>query len=142
MHRGSSFFGEFTQLETGTASKSGVSGVVRSSTGGSVEASHSSKWAGDRMSGMHSWIGRISSFAWMVTMVKVSMVARLAGFRHASHRPAKAIGALSRRRISVAAREQSVLRLANGGPFGLTVAATGLTIKNWPRAYFMCNLLP
>ncbi len=73
MHRASSCVGEFTQLETGTASNSGVSGVARSSTGGSPEASHSSKWAGERMSGMRSWIGRMSSLA-------VSVVSRLAGW--------------------------------------------------------------
>ena len=70
MHRASSCAGELTQLETGTASKSGVSGVARSSTGGWLDASHSSKWAGERMSGMRSWIGRMSSLALVVTMVK------------------------------------------------------------------------
>lgn len=43
MHQASSCSGEFTQLETGNASKSGTSGVVRSFTGGSPDASHSSE---------------------------------------------------------------------------------------------------
>ncbi len=80
MHLASSCAGEFTQLEIGTASKSSVSGVARSSIGGSPDASHSSKWAGERMSGMRSWIGRMSSLAAVVMMVKLSTVSRLAGF--------------------------------------------------------------
>ena len=40
--------------------------------GGPPDASHSSKWAGERMSGMRSWIGRMSSLAAMVMMVNVS----------------------------------------------------------------------
>lgn len=100
MHLGSSCVGEFTQLDTGTASKSGVSGTVRSSTGGLSEESHASKWAGERMSGMRSWMASMSAFAAVVTMVKVSMVAWFAGSRQASQSPAKAIGALSRRRMN------------------------------------------
>ncbi len=59
------------------------------------------------MSGMRSWIGRMSSLAAVVTMVEVSKGSLLSGLCQRSHNPAKAIGALSRRRMSDCDRGQA-----------------------------------
>jgi hypothetical protein len=72
MQRASSWAGEFTQVETGTASSSSAFGAVRSSADGSPGESQASKSFGSRMSGMRSWMGRTSSLAAVVMMVKVS----------------------------------------------------------------------